>query len=94
MKEKVSELYRSNRDQDRRDRPTQITPKVINCERRSQRRIQRNNNTVDLVEACVRTHDEQRLPTLVISMLIAWIQSLDDDSSPMYQLRRQEYLRL
>jgi hypothetical protein len=93
MKEKVSELYRSNRDQDRRDRPTKITPKVVNCERRSQRRIQRNNNTMDLVKACVLTHDEQRLPTFVISMLIARIQSLDDDCSTMCQLRREEYLR-
>ena len=46
------------------------------------------------VEACVLTHDEQRLPSLVISMLIARLQPLDDDPSPMCQLRRQEYLRL
>jgi len=49
---------------------------------------------MDLVKACVLTHDEQRLPTLIISMLIALIQPLDDDSSPMCQLRWQEYLRL
>jgi len=92
-KEKVSD-YRSNPHQDRRDHATKITPKVINCERRSQRRIQRNHNTMDLVKACVLTHDEQRLPSLVISVLIARIQPLDEDSSPMCQLRRQEYLRL
>jgi len=49
---------------------------------------------MDLVEGCVLTHDEQGLPTLVISMLTARIQSLDDDSPPMCQLRWQEYLRL
>ena len=49
---------------------------------------------MELVDARVLTHDEQRLPSLVISMPIARLQPLDDDPSPMCQLRRQEYLRL
>ena len=92
-KEKVSE-NRSNRHQYRRDHPIKITPKIVNIERRSQRRIQRNYNPMELVEACVLTQDEQRLSSLVISMSIPRLQPLDDDPSPMRQLRRQEYLRL
>jgi hypothetical protein len=49
---------------------------------------------MDLVEACVPTHDEQGLRILVISMFIATIQPLHNDSPPMGQLRRQEYLCL